>query len=165
MLFDGSFLRDMVGIPFWVEAACAATTEAPHSGAGGAGSRESLWRSRSGTSDALFPGEVQSFPPPAWGGKQRQGLNADPGPISVRPCHGNLRTRWRLVPGLRGMLPNAYRDGLRASLPAIGFTISAFRSSRMAAFRQTGRSFLGRGTGKDDPIRTISAGSIHLNGA
>src|SRR3984893_18253125 len=51
----------MVGIPFWVEAACAATTEAPHSGAGGAGSRESLWRSRSGTSDALFPEEVQSF--------------------------------------------------------------------------------------------------------
>src|ERR1700724_3109150 len=30
VLFDGSFLRDMVGIPFWVEAACAATTEAPH---------------------------------------------------------------------------------------------------------------------------------------
>jgi hypothetical protein len=31
-------------------------------GAGGAGSRESLWRSRSGTTDALFPEEVQSFP-------------------------------------------------------------------------------------------------------
>jgi hypothetical protein len=29
-LFDGSFLRDMVGIPCWVEAACAATTEALH---------------------------------------------------------------------------------------------------------------------------------------
>jgi hypothetical protein len=46
-LFDGSFLRDMVGIPCWVEAACAATTEAPHK----------RWSRRGG-----IPGEPLALP-------------------------------------------------------------------------------------------------------
>jgi hypothetical protein len=44
---DKSFLRDMVGIPCWVEAACAATTEAPHK----------QWSRRGG-----IPGEPLALP-------------------------------------------------------------------------------------------------------
>ena len=47
VLFDGSFLRDMVGILCWVEAACAATTEAPHK----------RWSRRGG-----IPGELLALP-------------------------------------------------------------------------------------------------------
>src|SRR3984893_4721169 len=58
---------------------------------------------RSGTSDALFRAKVQSFPDNFYArlgvGEQRQGLNADPGTISVGPCHekGGFAAR-RLTP-------------------------------------------------------------------
>src|SRR3984893_12922329 len=53
----------MVGILTWLKRPFAPLPPKPRTsdGAGGAGSRQSLWRSRSGTSDALFPEEVQSF--------------------------------------------------------------------------------------------------------
>src|SRR5439155_24336955 len=54
----------MVGIPCWVEAAfCAATAEAPHRRWSRAGRDpgRAFGAPRSGTSDALFPAEVQSF--------------------------------------------------------------------------------------------------------